>query len=61
MRTRRSLLMGLFAVLGLLLLPQCGRKTPVKPPGLAAPEAIDDLVAINVKEGIRLTWRRPTH
>jgi len=61
MRTRRSLLLGLFAVLGLLLLPQCGRKTPVKPPGLAAPEAIDDLVGINVKEGIRLTWRRPTH
>jgi hypothetical protein len=47
------------AVLTLALLPTCGRKTPVKPPGLAAPETIDDLVAINAKDGIRLSWRRP--
>jgi hypothetical protein len=47
------------AVALLALLPACGRKTPVKPPELAAPERIDSLVATNAADGVRLLWRRP--
>ena len=43
-----------------LLVPACGRKTAVRPPELAAPEAIDSLSASNAADGVRLTWRRPT-
>lgn len=42
-----------------LLLPACGRKTPVKPPELAAPKQIADLRADNRPDGIQLTWGRP--
>lgn len=42
-----------------LLFSACGRKTPVKPPELAAPEQISDLRANNHKGGIRLAWKRP--
>jgi hypothetical protein len=61
MRERPTTVAVILAALALAFFPACGRKTPVKPPTLAAPEAIDDLVAINAKDGIRLTWRRPVH
>jgi hypothetical protein len=48
------------AVAVLAMLPACGRKTPVRPPELAAPERIESLAASNGPEGIRLTWPRPT-
>jgi hypothetical protein len=38
----------------------CGRKTPVKPPELVAPQRIENLAASNAPDGIRLTWQRPT-
>jgi hypothetical protein len=43
----------------LALFGGCGRKTPVKPPELAAPETIDGLDAANQSSGIRLGWPRP--
>ena len=51
----------LIAALGLAgaTLPACGRKTPVKPPELVAPEPIDTLAATNAADGVQLTWRRP--
>ena len=38
----------------------CGRKTPVRPPTMVAPETIDGLTASNATDGIHLTWPRPT-
>jgi len=43
-----------------LALPACGRKTPVRPPELAAPQRIDSVSVTNVADGIELSWRRPT-
>ncbi len=67
MSTRRPLLVAgaalarrltcLAAVL--LMLPACGRKTPVRPPELTRPTAIQDLSAENTVDGIQLVWRRP--
>lgn len=37
----------------------CGRKTPVRPPELVAPQAITDLSATSTAEGVRLRWSRP--
>jgi hypothetical protein len=48
------------AAFGIALSVQgCGRKTPVRPPEAVAPETIRDLKAVNMLEGIRLTWGRP--
>jgi len=43
-----------------ILLPACGRKTPVRPPELIAPQRIDNLTASNASDGIQLSWHRPT-
>ena len=37
----------------------CGRKTALKPPELVRPQAIDNLAAAPVAEGIELVWQRP--
>ncbi len=37
----------------------CGRKTDVKPPEFAAPEALHSVGARNVGAGIRVSWERP--
>lgn len=37
----------------------CGRKTPVRPPELVAPEPIGDLTLEAADKGIRLHWGRP--
>lgn len=42
-----------------LALIACGRKTDVKPPEFAAPEALHSVAARNVPGGIRVTWERP--
>lgn len=60
MPARRCLLALCLGGLGLLMLPTCGRKTPVKPPELVAPKPIENLAARNVNDGIRMSWRRPT-
>jgi len=38
----------------------CGVKSKPVPPQAARPQAIEDLRAASVKDGIRLTWGRPT-
>ena len=45
---------------GLLTESGCGRKTPVRPPELVAPEPISTLAATNAVDGVTLTWQRPT-
>jgi len=37
----------------------CGRKNPVLPPELVAPQAITNLSARSAAKGIRLSWSRP--
>jgi len=54
---RGAALWGL--ALAVLAVSACGRKTPVRPPELVAPEPISDLSAVNAADGVRLTWRRP--
>jgi len=41
------------------VLSACGRKTPVRPPELVAPEPINDLQAEVKDKAIRLQWGRP--
>lgn len=55
-RITRALLLAAWC---LLMLLACGRKTAVKAPELVAPETIDNLSAVNLADGIRLSWRRP--
>lgn len=43
----------------LLFLPACGRKTPVRPPELVAPEPLGDLTLEVESKGIKLRWSRP--
>jgi hypothetical protein len=43
----------------LVLLPACGRKTPVRPGEFVAPAAISGLAASNVAKGVALSWERP--
>ncbi len=43
-----------------LLLAGCGSKGPLRPPEGAVPEPIKDLKAKAGKQGIDLTWARPT-
>jgi len=40
-------------------LTACGRKTDVKPPEFAAPQALQNVAARNGPDGIRITWERP--
>src|SRR5262249_55022205 len=42
----------------LLSLSACGRKTPVRPPELVAPEPTNDLALEIEKNGIKLSWGR---
>jgi hypothetical protein len=44
------------AALGILT---CGRKTPVRPPTMVAPETIDGVTASNAPDGVHLSWPRP--
>ncbi len=37
----------------------CGRKTPVLPPELVAPEAVRNLSVRVLPKGVRLSWGRP--
>src|SRR5215510_9544000 len=49
----------LFSVsLSVSLFSACGRKTPVRPPELVAPEPINDLVLEIEKNGVKLQWGR---
>jgi len=61
MRLDRSLsLLSCIVAAVLALAPACGRKTPVRPPELAAPNPVETLTATNVARGIELEWDRPT-
>ncbi|MEW6296691.1 MAG: fibronectin type III domain-containing protein [Thermodesulfobacteriota bacterium] len=42
-----------------LLLPACGRKTPVRPPELVAPEPVRNLTLAVEDNKIQLRWERP--
>jgi hypothetical protein len=42
------------------LLAACGNKTPLRPPEAVQPRPATSLVASSAKEGVVLTWRRPT-
>jgi hypothetical protein len=46
-------------LLSISILPACGRKTPILPPELAAPESIGDLTLAVDNKGITLQWDRP--
>ncbi len=46
-------------VVALFFLPACGRKTPVRPPELVAPEPIRSLALEVERTGIKLLWERP--
>jgi hypothetical protein len=48
------------AALASLTFPACGVKSQPIPPEAARPERILGLEAANAKDGIRLTWDRPT-
>ena len=57
-----SVLCSLFSIsvsISVSVLPACGRKTPVRPPELVAPEPVDDLTLEVEGKGIRLLWGRP--
>lgn len=43
-----------------LVLPACGRKGPPLAPELVRPLPPSELVASRTREGVTLTWRRPT-
>lgn len=43
----------------LLFLSACGRKTPVRPPELVAPEPIRNLALEVESKGVELRWERP--
>lgn len=46
-------------VAALFFLSACGRKTPVRPPELVAPEPIRGLALEVERTGIKLLWERP--
>jgi hypothetical protein len=55
-----SFLCCLFSVsISLSVLTACGRKTPVRPPEVVAPEAVGDLALEVAGKGITLRWGRP--
>jgi hypothetical protein len=61
MRDRSAASVLLFAALCGAALggPACGRKTPVRPPELVAPEPISTLAATNAADGVLVSWQRP--
>jgi len=54
-----SFVLCLLFSLFLSVFPACGRKTPVVPPELAAPEPVGDLTLEVNSKGIKLQWGRP--
>jgi hypothetical protein len=60
LRWRGDLAAALLLTLFLAIVLGCGRKTLPRPPELVAPEVIKNLQASNAKDGIQLTWERPT-
>lgn len=59
-RTLRLALCLLLSVsISVSIFAACGRKTPVRPPELVAPEPINDLTLEVEKSGIKLQWGRP--
>lgn len=59
-RNRTALALSVVLVAGSLAAGACGRKTPVLPPALAAPQTVEGLEARNQLHGIELAWDRPT-
>ncbi len=55
-----STLTALLAGVGLACFLACGHKGPVRPPELAAPAPIEDLVAEPASDGVKLRWSRPS-
>ena len=53
-------ILGFMALAVTLSFVACGSKASPRPPQFVRPEAIDDLTARPVADGIRLTWTRPT-
>ena len=58
-RAVRTLCLTLCSLLSISVFSACGRKTPVRPPELVAPEPIDSLTLEVEKAGIKLQWGRP--
>src|SRR2546430_686305 len=60
-RSKILLTLGLllFTFVSLSVFSACGRKTPVRPPELVAPEPIGDLTLEVADKGVRLQWGRP--
>jgi hypothetical protein len=54
-----SVSISVFISISVSILVACGRKTPVLPPELVAPEPVDDLAVEADSKGIRLRWGRP--
>ncbi|HUO04983.1 MAG TPA: fibronectin type III domain-containing protein [Candidatus Binataceae bacterium] len=52
-------IIAVMAVLSSGLCAGCGVKSAPIPPQYAKPQKILDLEAVNDKDGVRLTWRRP--
>ena len=50
----------LWVLLCLMLISACGKKTPIRPPELVAPESIGDLTLKIEKDGVALKWGRTT-
>jgi hypothetical protein len=59
-RYRTALGLAALLVSGCLAAGACGRKTAVRAPALAAPQAIEGLEARNELDGIEIAWDRPT-
>ncbi len=53
------MILRIAALLVVLLAVDCGRKTFVRPPELAAPARIENVTATNVADGVQLSWARP--
>lgn len=54
-----ALISSFLFLVALFFVPACGRKTPVRPPELVAPEPITDLTLEVQSKGVRLQWGRP--
>ncbi len=57
--SKRIRLPSLLCLCLLSVISGCGRKTPVRPPELVAPQAISNLSAQSAEKGISLNWSRP--
>jgi hypothetical protein len=59
-RFRAFAIIAMFAFIGAASWIGCGVKSPPVPPAAARPQRILNLRAASVKDGIRLTWGRPS-